>query len=101
MVVSNGTQVRSVKGMGLVQDLVARKEFLDLQGHLGIGHVRYSTTGAPRPQNVQPLVVECVDGIWAIAHNGNLTNAQHSCAGVTRRRGRFSRPVPTARCWSI
>lgn len=75
MVVSNGTQVRSVKGMGLVQELVARKEFLDLQGHLGIGHVRYSTTGAPRPQNVQPLVVECIDGIWAIAHNGNLTNA--------------------------
>jgi len=77
MVVSNGTQVRSVKGMGLVQELVARKEFLELQGHLGIGHVRYSTTGAPRPQNVQPLVVECIDGIWAIAHNGNLTNASH------------------------
>jgi amidophosphoribosyltransferase len=74
-VVSDGRKVRSVKGMGLVQELVARKEFADLQGHLGIGHVRYSTTGSPRPQNVQPLVVECIDGIWAIAHNGNLTNA--------------------------
>ena len=76
MVVSNGQQVRSLKGMGLVQDLATRREFADLQGHLGIGHVRYSTTGSPRPQNVQPLVVECIDGIWAIAHNGNLTNAQ-------------------------
>jgi amidophosphoribosyltransferase len=40
-----------------------------------MGHVRYSTTGLPRPYNVQPLVVECVDGLWVIAHNGNLTNA--------------------------
>jgi amidophosphoribosyltransferase len=38
--------------------------------------VRYSTTGSSRLQNVQPLVVECIDGIWAIAHNGNLINAQ-------------------------
>jgi len=73
--VSNGQQVKSVKCMGLVQELAARKEYQELQGHLGIGHVRYSTTGSPRPQNVQPLVVECIDGIWAIAHNGNLTNA--------------------------
>jgi len=76
IVVSDGKQIRSIKGMGLVQELPARKEFPDLHGHLGIGHVRYSTTGSPRPQNVQPLVVECIDGIWAIAHNGNLTNAQ-------------------------
>jgi amidophosphoribosyltransferase len=73
--VSDGQRVRSVKGMGLVQELSLRKEFHELQGHLGIGHVRYSTTGSSRPQNVQPLVVECIDGIWAIAHNGNLTNA--------------------------
>lgn len=75
IVVSNGQQIRSAKGMGLVQDLAGRKEFQDLQGYLGIGHVRYSTTGSSRPQNVQPLIVECIDGIWAIAHNGNLTNA--------------------------
>jgi len=75
VVVSDGEKVRSVKAMGLVQELVSRKEFADLKGHLGIGHVRYSTTGSPRPQNIQPLVVECIDGIWSIAHNGNLTNA--------------------------
>jgi len=76
IVVSDGQKVRSVKVMGLVQETANRKEFHDLHGHLGVGHVRYSTTGSPRPQNIQPLVVECLDGIWAIAHNGNLTNAQ-------------------------
>ncbi len=78
MVVSDGEKVRSIKGMGLVNDVFTKptQPLSDLQGHLGIGHVRYSTTGAPRPQNVQPLVVECVDGIWAIAHNGNLINAK-------------------------
>lgn len=73
--VSNGDKVRSVKCMGLVSELGLKPEFAQLKGHLGIGHVRYSTTGASRPQNVQPLIVECADGIWAIAHNGNLTNA--------------------------
>lgn len=78
LVVSDGEKVRSIKGMGLVNDVFLRQQppLSSLQGYLGIGHVRYSTTGAPRPQNVQPLVVECVDGIWAIAHNGNLTNAK-------------------------
>lgn len=78
IVVSNGEKVRSIKGMGLVSEVFSRpaQPLSGLQGHLGIGHVRYSTTGSPRPQNVQPLVVECVDGIWGIAHNGNLTNAK-------------------------
>ncbi|MCB1102756.1 MAG: class II glutamine amidotransferase, partial [Kiritimatiellae bacterium] len=71
--VSDGHKVRSVKGMGLVNELSLRPEYKALKGHIGIGHVRYSTTGSSRPQNVQPLVVECMDGIWGIAHNGNLT----------------------------
>ncbi len=76
MVVSDGSQVRSFKGLGLVTDVFPPERVTQLPGHLGIGHVRYSTTGSPRLQNVQPLVVECSDGIWAIAHNGNLVNAQ-------------------------
>ena len=75
--VSDGSKVRSVKGMGLVGEVFAKRNLAsELPGNLGIGHVRYSTTGSPRPQNVQPLVVECLDGIWGIAHNGNLTNAR-------------------------
>lgn len=75
MVVDDGFKIRSSKGNGLVSN-VFRPESLDtLPGDSGIGHVRYSTTGSSRIQNVQPLVVECVDGIWAVAHNGNIVNA--------------------------
>jgi len=77
MVVSDGKKVRSSKGQGLVNDVFGEKSgAVALPGHIGIGHVRYSTTGSTRIQNVQPLVVECLDGIWAVAHNGNLTNAR-------------------------
>lgn len=75
IVVSDGEKVRSHKGQGLVGEVFANNAVGELDGYLGIGHVRYSTTGATRLQNVQPLVVECVDGVWALAHNGNLTNA--------------------------
>lgn len=74
--VADGENVRSAKGQGLVSEVFNTKTIETLTGHLGIGHVRYSTTGSTRIQNVQPLVVECVDGIWSVAHNGNLVNAQ-------------------------
>ena len=73
--VADGRHVRSLKCQGLVSDIMARPGLDRMTGHLGIGHVRYSTTGSTRIENVQPLVVECVDGIWAVAHNGNLVNA--------------------------
>ena len=47
-----------------------------LKGHIGIGHVRYSTTGIENPCDVQPIVGESQWGAFAVAHNGNLTNAQ-------------------------
>lgn len=74
-IVTSDGQIHSIKGMGLVNDVFATRSWAELPGHLGIGHVRYSTTGSTRIQNVQPLVAECSDGLWAIAHNGNLTNA--------------------------
>ena len=76
IVASDGTHVKSTRGLGLVNDVFPHNSMGNLPGHLAIGHVRYSTTGSPRIQNVQPLVVECSDGIWAIAHNGNLVNAR-------------------------
>ncbi len=75
IVVSDGENIASIKGMGLVSDVLAAHQGENLVGSTGIGHVRYSTTGSTRIQNVQPLVAECVDGLWAVAHNGNLTNA--------------------------
>jgi amidophosphoribosyltransferase len=76
IVVADGQDIHSVKGLGLVSDVCATSKCGALKGHLGIGHVRYSTTGSTRIQNVQPIVVECKDGIWAVAHNGNLVNAR-------------------------
>ena len=75
IVVSDGKTVRSSKGLGLVNHVFSRRPLRELRGSIGIGHVRYSTTGLPRIQNLQPIVFESSDGIWAIGHNGNLTNA--------------------------
>ena len=77
IVVSNGEKIRSIKDFGLVSEVFSKHPLKELPGHIGIGHVRYSTTGSSRIQNVQPLVAECADGIWAIAHNGNLINAKN------------------------
>jgi len=72
---SDGKAIHVVKGLGLVSEIFSEERLASLTGTSGIGHVRYSTTGSNRLENVQPLVVECVDGLWAVAHNGNLTNA--------------------------
>ncbi|MBL7224228.1 MAG: amidophosphoribosyltransferase [Candidatus Brocadiae bacterium] len=75
IVVSDDRKIRSRKGMGLLTDVIDADDFTELPGHMAIGHVRYSTTGSPKPQNVQPLVIEYSQGLVAVAHNGTLTNA--------------------------
>ena len=68
-------QVRSCKGMGLVNEVFTSGELEKLNGDIGVGHVRYSTTGASVPENTQPLVLNYVKGTLALAHNGNIVNA--------------------------
>jgi amidophosphoribosyltransferase len=63
------------KGMGLVSQVFNEENLRYLQGHMAIGHNRYSTTGAPRLRNTQPYVLETLDGPLALGHNGNLINA--------------------------
>ena len=70
--VSNGDLVKVKKRMGLVEDALVNREHLC--GHIGIGHVRYATTGASEIQNIQPLVGSYKCGNIGLAHNGNLTN---------------------------
>ena len=65
----------SIKGMGLVPEVYSKEELLKLKGRLGIGHVRYSTAGDSKIENCQPLMVNYKSGNVAIAHNGNLVNA--------------------------
>lgn len=63
------------KGMGLVSE-VFHKETLDtLTGNIGIGHVRYSTTGQSCIENAQPLILNYLKGTLALVHNGNIQNA--------------------------
>ena len=68
--------IESHKGMGLVGEVFKEEDLRRLKGNLGIGHVRYSTTGATTLANAQPLVMNYVKGTLALAHNGNLVNAQ-------------------------
>ena len=76
IVVSDGKSIQSKKGLGLLCEAIKPSELCDLPGHIAVGHVRYSTTGSRRVQNIQPLVIEYANGVVAIAHNGNLTNAR-------------------------
>jgi len=74
--VHDGSQVRTLKGMGLVPDVFNKADIQKLKGHVGIGHVRYSTTGSSKIENCQPLLVSFKSGTIAIAHNGNLVNSK-------------------------
>ncbi|MEL6982479.1 MAG: amidophosphoribosyltransferase, partial [Actinomycetota bacterium] len=73
--VSDGRAVRIHKGVGLVNQVFSPDTLAPLTGGLAIGHTRYSTTGSNSERNVQPYVVETIHGPLAVAHNGNLVNA--------------------------
>lgn len=63
------------KGMGLVAQVFNEENLGPLEGHLAIGHNRYSTTGSSHIRNVQPYLIETIHGPLGVGHNGNLTNA--------------------------
>ena len=62
------------KDLGLVSEVLREDTIRNMEGDLGIGHVRYSTTGASVAENAQPLVLSYIKGTLALAHNGNLIN---------------------------
>lgn len=72
----DGDDFHSVRRMGHVADNFSTQEIIDqLKGNSAIGHVRYSTTGETAMRNVQPLFADLASGGFAVAHNGNITNA--------------------------
>ena len=64
------------KGLGLVADVFDEESLNRLKGRHSIGHVRYSTTGQNYLTNAQPLTARLLNGPIAIAHNGNIVNAE-------------------------
>lgn len=62
-------------GMGLVTDVFNNSLINSLSGNVGIGHVRYSTTGQSKIENSQPFFTELDDGFIAMAHNGDIVNS--------------------------
>src|SRR5436189_108411 len=76
-IVSNdGQQFHQEKAMGLVADVFTKDRLKRLPGRSAVGHNRYSTAGSSDLKNAQPLVVNFAYGNLALAHNGNLINAQ-------------------------
>jgi amidophosphoribosyltransferase len=73
--ISDGSRVRMHKDAGLVSNVFTPANLQSLSGYHGIGHTRYSTTGANAQRNIQPFLIETMHGPLALAHNGNLVNA--------------------------
>src|SRR5216110_2651999 len=76
IVSSDGMSLHIHKSMGLVADIFTEKKLSRIRGTLAIGHTRYSTSGDSALLNAQPIMVQSNKGMIALAHNGNLTNAQ-------------------------
>jgi amidophosphoribosyltransferase len=73
--VAKDMQIAEHKGMGLVSDVFEMDHLVQLGGGSAVGHVRYSTTGSSILTNAQPFRVRHRQKSYAVAHNGNITNA--------------------------
>ena len=76
IVASTHSKMHLELGMGLVADIFDPGRLMKLPGPLAIGHNRYSTAGKSELVNAQPCMINYAEGSLALAHNGNLVNAQ-------------------------
>ncbi len=74
MAVSDGETITVVKDMGLVTNVFDEPTLACLQGHLAVGHTRYSTAGPSTWRNAQPAYRSMGAAGFALGHNGTLTN---------------------------
>ena len=75
IVASNGEELHLEVAMGLVADVFDAERLSRLPGSIAIGHTRYSTWGESQLRNAQPIAIDYARGSLALAHNGNLVNA--------------------------
>ena len=73
---SDGKRIYLHTAMGLVAQAFTEDELSHLQGHIAIGHSRYSTTGSSQPANAQPILAETNSASIVLGHNGNIVNAK-------------------------
>ena len=106
--VADGSQVLVFKDLGLVSQVFDEQTLAAMEGHVAIGHCRYSTTGSTTWENAQPVFRNTAAGTGvALGHNGNLVNttelaARARDAGLIDTAARPPPPpTPTssARCW--
>ena len=75
IVSADGSRMFASRAMGQVAEAFSESTLEKLPGHLAIGHTRYSTAGGSKIENAQPFLIDCAHGQIAVAHNGNLVNA--------------------------
>ena len=82
----DGAEFYSRRGLGHVAENFSSSDAMrELPGHMAAGHVRYSTTGGSGLRNIQPLYADLASGGFAIAHNGNISNAMHLRRDLVRK----------------
>jgi amidophosphoribosyltransferase len=87
----DGIQFFVERHVGLIGDNFTKPSVINsLKGYCAIGHTRYSTAGGSCLRNVQPLFAELADGGFAVAHNGNITNAMTVQSMLQKRGALFS-----------
>ena len=74
---TDGKKLQVYARMGLVSQVFNEDALSQLKGDVAIGHNRYSTRGSSRVVNAQPIIVGEGENAIAIAHNGNIVNAEH------------------------
>ncbi len=75
IVSTDGESLYKQVGLGKVNEFFDEEKIAYLEGFRAVGHVRYSTTGSPTVVNAQPITASTSKGALAVAHNGNITNA--------------------------
>jgi len=73
--VSDGSNIKSIKKIGLVTGVFNDRNLAKLKGFMAVGHNRYSTTGSNTKNNIQPIIISDKGQSFAVAHNGNIVNA--------------------------
>ena len=92
---TDGKRLQVYTDMGLVSQVFSEKSLSQLTGDIAIGHTRYSTRGSSRAMNAQPIVLGKGSDTMAIAHNGNLINAEHLYAELCEKGYTFKTSTDT------